>query len=197
MIPRIGNLLLKNHEKILAAPSMYAAISANFLFLCIAILMQDPRDLRCSNELNQSICNQHAKIKLSFNSILNQYVIKNPPDHPSAQYLDMHFFSERILPDAHSWCRIVAGTELTCAIAITLPPPWRREKYINPAPPAILVSYEGQAGMVLRAVLAYKQGVEMEEIKQLGLPLSAVSDAYLEAIQWADNNIKSLTAKPA
>lgn len=60
-----------------------------------------------------------------------------------------------------------------------------------------LVSYEGQAGMVLRAVLAYEQGVEMEEIKQLGLPLNAVSDAYLEAIQWADNNIKSLTAKPA
>lgn len=60
-----------------------------------------------------------------------------------------------------------------------------------------LVNYEGKAGVVLRAVLAYEEGVEMEEIKQLGLPLNVISDAYLEAIQWADRNIKSLTSKPA
>ncbi len=60
-----------------------------------------------------------------------------------------------------------------------------------------LVNYAGKAGEVLRAVLAYEEGVEMEEIKQLGLPLNIISDAYLEAIRWADDNIQSLTSKPA
>lgn len=60
-----------------------------------------------------------------------------------------------------------------------------------------LLNYKGKAGEVLRAVLAYEEGVEMEEIKQLGLPLGTLSEAYLQAIQWADNNIRSLAPHPA
>ena len=60
-----------------------------------------------------------------------------------------------------------------------------------------LLSYQGQSGEVLRTVLAYEEGLEMEEIKQLGLTITAVKDIYLEALQWADNNIKSLSPTSA
>ena len=60
-----------------------------------------------------------------------------------------------------------------------------------------LLNHQGKLGEVLRAVLAYEKGMEMEEINQLGLPLNVISDAYLEAIHWADTNIKSLIPIPA
>ena len=60
-----------------------------------------------------------------------------------------------------------------------------------------LLNHQGKLGEVLRSVLAYEKGMEMEEINQLGLPLNVISDAYLEAIHWADTNIKSLIPIPA
>jgi c-di-GMP phosphodiesterase len=57
-----------------------------------------------------------------------------------------------------------------------------------------LLKYQGRSGELLRAVLAYEEGVESDEIRQLGLPFSVISDTYLEAIRWADTNIQSLTS---
>jgi len=61
-----------------------------------------------------------------------------------------------------------------------------------------LLKYQGKPGELLRAVLAYEEGgMALEEIKRLGLPLSVISNAYLEAIRWADLNIQSFTSSSA
>ncbi len=59
-----------------------------------------------------------------------------------------------------------------------------------------LLNHQGKLGEVLQTVLAYEKGMEMEGITHLGFSLNVISDAYLEAIHWADTNIKSLTSTP-
>jgi EAL and modified HD-GYP domain-containing signal transduction protein len=54
-----------------------------------------------------------------------------------------------------------------------------------------LLDYDGSLGLTLRAVLAYERG-NWDDVSLLGSDSSTLTDAYLQAIVWAEANLESL-----
>lgn len=55
-----------------------------------------------------------------------------------------------------------------------------------------LLRHEGAPGKALHATLIYEQGGDPDELRKTGLPLDTLSDAYLEALSWANQASKAL-----